>query len=65
MTRVECLRSLSEQIQNLRERIAAAGEEYPMGEEEGELLCLEQKLEMLTGGSNHARRKSFSNAVSA
>jgi hypothetical protein len=64
MTRIECLRGLSARIQNLRERIAASGEDCLMDEEESELLCLEQQLEMLTGGSNHARRKSFSNAIS-
>jgi len=59
MTRIEWLRGLSMRIQNLRERIAAAGEECLMGEEESELQCLEQKLESRTGGSDRDRRKSF------
>jgi hypothetical protein len=59
MTRVECLKGLSVRIQNLRERIASAEEESPIGEEENELLCLEQKLETLTGGSDRGRKKSY------
>ena len=59
MTRDEWLRRTSAQVQNLRERIAASGEEGLMIEEESELQSLERKLEMLTGGSDRSRRKSF------
>ena len=52
MTRIECLRGLSARIQNLRERIVAAGEECLMGEEETELLCLERRRETLISGRN-------------
>ena len=59
MTRIEWLRGLSERIQNLRERIAAAEEDDLMIGEENELQCLEQKLETLSGGNSRGRRKSF------
>jgi len=59
MTRNEHLRDLSGRIQNLRERIAAADEECPMSEDESELQCLEQKLEMLTGENGRGRERSF------
>jgi len=52
MTRTEHLRGLSAQIQNLRERIVAAGEECLMDEEETELLRLERKRETLISGRN-------------
>ena len=59
MTRIEWLRCASARIQNLRERIAASGEDCLMGEEERELQCLERKLETMTGGNDRSRRKSF------
>ena len=59
MTRSEWLKGLSEQIQNLRDRIAAAEEDDLMTGEESELQCLEQKLETLSGGNGRGQRKSF------
>ena len=59
MTRIEWLKGLSERIQNLRERIAAAEEDDLMTGEENELQCLEQKLETVSGGNGQYRRKSF------
>jgi len=59
MTRSEWLRGLSEQIQNLRERIAASEDDDLMTGEESELQCLEQKLETLSGGNGRGQRKSF------
>ena len=59
MTRDEWLRRTSAQVQNLRERIAASGEECLLAEEEHELQGLERKLETLTGGKGCGRRKSF------
>ncbi len=59
MTHVEWLKGLSAQIENLRERIAASGEECLAVEEESELQSLEQKLETLTGGSDRGRKKSY------
>ena len=59
MTRIEWLKGLSEQIQNLRERIAAAEEDDLMTGEENELQCLEQKLETLSGANGRCQRKSF------
>ena len=57
MTRIEWLKGLSERIQNLRERIAAAEEDDLMTGEENELQCLEQKLE--TEGNGRGQKKSF------
>ena len=59
MTRDEWLRCISARVQNLRERIAASGEECLMLEEEHELQGLERKLEALTGGNDRGRRKPF------
>jgi len=59
MTRNEWLRSASARIQNLRERIAASGEECLMLEEESELQGLERKLEKFTGEKGCGGRKSF------
>ncbi len=59
MTRDEWLRRTSAQVQNLRERIAASGEECLQAEEEHELQGLERKLETLAGGKGCDRRKSF------
>ena len=59
MTRSEWLRGLSERIQNLRERIAAAEDDDLMTGEENELQCLEQKLEAFSGENSRGRRKSF------
>ena len=59
MTRDEWLRSISAEVQNLRERMATAEDEYLLAEEECELQGLERKLELLTGGKGCGRRKSF------
>jgi hypothetical protein len=59
MTRVEWLKGLLAQIENLRERIAAAEEDDLVAGEENELQCLERKLETLSGGNGQSRRKSF------
>jgi hypothetical protein len=57
MTRVEWIRGLSDRIENLRARIAAAEEDDLMPGEEDELRCLELKLETLSGGNVRGRGK--------